>query len=82
MTPTRAEEDPDFPLTKYRGAVLMRVRVRKAARCGACPGMIPAKAEAWAPLAENIPRGVHRAKRYHLHHFVPGGEHEQANRVG
>lgn len=71
-----AKAEAPFPLTHYRGAVLYKARLRRAARCDYCEETIAAGDEAWRPIRENIRRGVHRAKRFHVKHFKPEKEYE------
>lgn len=62
----------EYPLTRYRGAVLMKATTRKPTQCSLCHYPIPVGTQVWRPLVENIRGGITRTKRYHLRHFKPG----------
>ena len=65
-----------FPFTKYREAVLMETRLRKATKCIVCWEPMAVGEKAWRTLIERIDNGVLRSQRFHLAHFAQRGHHE------
>jgi hypothetical protein len=66
----------DFPFVRYREAVLMLTRLRKATKCAVCWEPIAVGAIAWRTLRENIRQGVCRSQRFCLRHFTGGQEYD------
>ena len=68
---------PDMPLCRYRGALLLTTKLRKATKCARCWEPIPVGGEAWRVIQDSIPRGVVRSQRFCRGHFAGGGRYEE-----
>ena len=64
---------PDMPLCRYRGALLLTTKLRKATKCAICGTLIPVGGEAWRVIQDSVMFGVVRSQRFCRQHFV-GGE--------
>lgn len=66
----------DMPLCRYRDALLLKTKLRKAGKCTLCWEPMKVGDPAWRVIQDNMTRGVVRSQRFHRDHFSGGGHYD------